>query len=227
MTDRVTFLAHSDWDVAGILGERACELGFSVSSSRADHGRAGLPAPGTFDLLVVMGSVRSVTDPSVGWIGPERALVEGAVAEGVPVLGVCFGGQLLAQVLGGQVGRAPSPEIGWRLIETTDPERIPPGPWVSWHEDRFSAPPGAEPVARTPDCLQAFVLGAHTGVQFHPEADRQIVRHWVEEARRHGSLDAEAADELLGGFGPDGRGPGDQARQLFDGFVERAGRQLP
>jgi GMP synthase-like glutamine amidotransferase len=227
MTDRVAFLGHSDGDVAGILGERARELGLSVSSWRADHGRPGLPAPGTFDLLVVMGSVRSVTDASVGWIGSERSLVGRAVADGVPVLGVCFGGQLLAQVLGGQVDRAPSPEIGWRLVETADPGRIPPGPWVSWHEDRFSAPPGAEPVARTEDCLQAFVLGVHTGVQFHPEADRRIVRHWVEEARRDGSLEAAAAAELLAGFGPDGRGPEAQARQLFDRFVERAGRQVP
>lgn len=66
MTDRVAFLGHSDGDVAGILGERARELGLSVSSWHADHGRPGLPAPGTFDLLVVMGSMRSVTDPSVG-----------------------------------------------------------------------------------------------------------------------------------------------------------------
>ncbi len=223
MSARVTFLGHSEWDVAGTLGDNARQLGFSVSSRRADRLSAGLPPPGSFDLLVVMGSVESVTDPTLEWIGAERRLVEGAVRDGVPVLGVCFGAQLLAQVLGGEVERAPAPEIGWRLVATDDPGRIPPGPWVSWHEDRFTAPPGAEAVARTDVSLQAFVLGPFTGVQFHPEVDREIVHHWILEARADGSLGSDTEDELLGGFRPDGKGPEDQASRLFCGFVERAG----
>jgi GMP synthase-like glutamine amidotransferase len=226
MTVRVAFLTHSQWDLPGVLGQRARELGFSTRSSRADRGGAGLPAIGTFDLLVVMGSARSATDPSVGWIGYERRLVAGAVASEVPVLGVCFGGQLLAQVLGGHVDRAPRPEFGWRLVDTADADRVPPGPWLVWHEERFSAPPGADEVARTEVSLHAFVLGIHTGVQFHPEVDRDMVRHWVAEARAEGTFAPATAEELLAGFEPDGRGPVDQARQLFDGFVERAGIEL-
>jgi GMP synthase (glutamine-hydrolysing) len=205
MTVRVAFLTHSEWDLPGVLGERARELGFSIKSCRADRGEAGLPATGTFDLLVVMGSARSATDPSVEWIGHERRMVARAVESDVPVLGVCFGGQLLAQVLGGHVDRAPRPEFGWRLVDTADADRIPPGPWLVWHEDRFSAPPGADQVARTEVSLHAFVLGIHTGVQFHPEVDRDMVRHWVAEARAEDTFDTATAAELQGGFGPDGR----------------------
>lgn len=168
-----------------------------------------------------MGSDESTLDPTVGWIGPERALVTGAVASAVPVLGVCFGGQLLAQVLGGTVTRAARPEIGWRAVDTADPLRIPPGPWLVWHGDAFTAPPGAEALARTEVSLHAFVSGIHTGVQFHPEVTRPIVEHWVDHARARGHLEPGQADELLGGFNADGSGPEEQTARLFEGFLRR------
>ena len=223
MTGRVAFLQHSEWDVPGMLGERARALGFSAAAYRADRGAAGLPGPGDFDLLVVMGSVASVTDTTLAWIDEERRLVADAVAGGTPVLGVCFGGQLLAQVLGGEVTRSDQPEIGWRLLDTDDPDRIPPGPWVCWHEDVISAPPGAEVVARTEVCLQAFVSGPHTGLQFHPEVDRDIVGHWVVEARADGTIGSAVAEEIFRGFDREGRGPEGQTHRIFDGFVGRAG----
>ena len=223
MPTRVAFLQHSAYDLPGLLGERARQSGFTTRSYRADHGPSALPRPGSFDLLVVLGSVASVNDASVQWIEAERRLLTEAVASDVPVLGVCFGGQLLAQVLGGVVRRMARPEVGWRLIDSADPERIPPGPWLVWHEDGFTAPPGTESVAETPASLHAFILGVHTGVQFHPEVSREIVDHWVDHARTGGQLDPDRAGELLAGFDEDDCGPVEQTRRLFDGFVERAG----
>ena len=133
MRTRMTFLQHSRHDVPGVLGRLAGAAGWDVEVCRADRGAAELPMPGSFDALVVMGSDESTLDPTVGWIGPERSLVARAVASAVPVLGVCFGGQLLAQVLGGGVSRATRPEIGWRAVDTTDPVRIPSG-WL-WRID--------------------------------------------------------------------------------------------
>ena len=101
MADRIAFLQHSATDVPGVLGAYVDGLGLRVSTHRADHGAARTPRPGTFDLLVVLGSVESVSDPTVDWLPTERRLVEIAVGDGVPVLGVCFGSQLLAEVLGG------------------------------------------------------------------------------------------------------------------------------
>jgi GMP synthase (glutamine-hydrolysing) len=226
MTQRVAFLQHGESDLPGVLGQRAHDLGFSTTSYRADHGAQALPRPESFDLLVVMGSVESTTNRSLRWIEQERRLVTEAVAADLPVLGVCFGGQLLAQVLGGEVTRAVKPEIGWLEVETTDQERVPSGPWLAWHEDAFSAPPGAEVVARTAVSLHAYILGIHTGVQFHPEVTEQIVRQWVDEARAGDRLSPTEAEALLSGFDAFGRGPEALTRRLFDGYVERAGLKV-
>jgi GMP synthase (glutamine-hydrolysing) len=219
----LAFLQHSATDVPGLLGELADGFGLDRTDHRADHGPSGLPAPGSFDLLVVMGSIESVTDATVDWIEPERRLVAGAVAAGIPVLGVCFGGQLLAQVLGGTVTRAVRPEIGWRTVVTSDPSMVGAGPWLDWHGDAFDCPPGAEAMAHTDVSLHAFVHGVHTGVQFHPEVTEDVVHAWIADARdRDGIPDDQVAD-LLQGFDDRGRGPDDQTRALFHGFLTRAG----
>jgi len=220
---RIAFLQHSASDVPGLLGRFAGEFGLVVSTHRPDHGPAALPSPGSFDLLVVMGSIESVYDVAVPWIAPERALVAGAVDSGVPVLGICFGGQLLADVLGGTVARAALPELGWGEVLTADPGRIGPGPWLNWHDDAFTCPPGAEALAHTPIALQAFVQGIHTGVQFHPEVTGHVVHRWIDDARdRHGIAD-EDVRALLAGFDDRGRGPETQTKSLFEGFLVRAG----
>jgi GMP synthase (glutamine-hydrolysing) len=224
--DRVAFLQHSLTDVPGLLGTIADELGLVVSTHRADHGPESLPRAGSFDLLVVMGSIESVTDSEVPWIAPEHQLVATAVDEGVPVLGVCFGGQLLARILGGTVVRAPRTEIGWSEIRTSDPARIGPGPWLNWHDDAFTCPPGAEPLATTDIALQAYVQGPHTGVQFHPEVTVATVRSWVDDARDRNGIADQDARALIDGFDDQGRGPENQTRALFEGFLARAGARI-
>jgi len=221
----MTFLQHGEHDVPGVLGRLARRAGWAVEVVRADRGAGALPPVGTFDALVVLGSVESTIDPAVAWVGPERSLVNEAVAADVPVLGVCFGGQLLAQVLGGSVSRADRTEIGWRTLESRDPDRVPEGPWLVWHEDAFTVPPGAEALARTEVSLHAFVSGIHTGVQFHPEVTAAIVDHWVHDARERGHLDPGRAEELLAGFGAGGAGPDNQTARLFAGFLQRTGLQ--
>jgi len=220
---RIAFLQHSATDVPGVLGAFATGLGLDVSAHRADHGPSALPGAASFDLLVVMGSIESVTDVDVPWIEPERRLVARAVEAGVPVLGVCFGGQLLAEVLGGTVTRASRPEIGWRLLDTADASRMPAGPWLDWHEDAFTCPPGAEPLATTEVSLHAFVEGPHTGVQFHPEVTLAVVDGWIGDAREQAGLTDADVDALHSGFDARGRGPDGLSRALFEGWLDRAG----
>jgi GMP synthase-like glutamine amidotransferase len=86
MTARVAFLQHSEWDLPGILGERARELRFTTETFRADRGADALPRPGAFDLLVIMGSAESATNRQLRWIDDERRLVAHAVTAGIPVL---------------------------------------------------------------------------------------------------------------------------------------------
>ncbi len=150
------------------------------------------PEVGEFDALVVMGAPWSAYDVErVGsWVLPELDLLRRADARGVPVLGICFGGQLLAMAHGGLVERALEPEIGWVGIETDDEHLVPHGPWFQWHYDRWSLPPGASEIARNAVSSQAFVLRRNLAVQFHPELTTAMLHGWLENG---GDVDATEA----------------------------------
>ena len=110
----------------------------------------------------------------------------------MPILGLCFGGQMLARVLGGEVYRGDECEIGWLPVRTNDPSLVPEGPWFQWHFDVITAPPGATSIAETDLGAQAFVAGRSLGLQFHPEVTPEIMDEWV-RAYRH-ELDEEGVD---------------------------------
>ena len=131
-------------------------------------------------------------DDHIGWIPRERALLRKAVDADVSVLGICFGGQLLARELGGDAFRAGVSEIGWLPVRTKDPELVPEGPWFQWHFDTFTAPPGATVIADSEVGPQAYVIGRSMGVQFHPEVTPKIMDDWVRVYRHE--LDAEGVD---------------------------------
>jgi len=219
---RVLVIEHPGTEMPGVIGERAAELGFQVVRFAVEKG-APFPEPRGFATLVVLGSVESVFDTRVPWVRPEADLVAAAVAGSVPVLGLCFGGQLLAQVLGGQVARAHRPEMGWLTIDTDDPVLVPPGPWLVWHQDAFTVPPGAREIARNEVCAQAFTYGPHLGLQFHPEVTPQIVESWLSESEARGSGLGQRADAIRQATDRHARASASNARQLFDTFLARAG----
>jgi GMP synthase-like glutamine amidotransferase len=113
------------------------------------------------------------------WVDAEVGFLRRALEAGVPILGLCFGGQALAAAAGAQVAPADPPEVGWMEIETDDPERIPAGPWLHFHYYQLSVPPGAIELARTPAGPAAFALGPSLGLQFHPECTPAIADAWA------------------------------------------------
>lgn len=175
---RVLFLQHQDDCGPGYLGDRARELGLTVEV--ADLAAGDRPAdPRPFAMIVPLGSDDSVLDPTVAYLAHERAFLADAVAHGVPVLGVCFGAQLLATVLGARVRPLERPEVGWVALDTSEPGLVEEGPWLVWHQDALECPPGAELLASSPVAVQAFRHGPHLGVQFHPEATPESARAWA------------------------------------------------
>ena len=100
------------------------------------------------------------------------------------MLGICFGAQALASALGGEVSQAPQIALDWTTLETDDAALIAPGPWLRWHEDVLTVPPGARELARAGSVPLAFVHGSSVGVQFHPEVDAALARAWIEDAQR-------------------------------------------
>ena len=175
---RVLFLQHQDDGGPGYLGDRARELGLTVEVADLARG-AQLQNPDRLALVVSLGSDESVLDPAIPWLGDERAFLEEAVAVGIPVLGVCFGAQLLATVLGARVRPLDRPEIGWLPVTTVAPDLVERGPWLVWHLDTFECPPDAEQLASSQDAVQAYRQGPHVGVQFHPEATPSSVAAWA------------------------------------------------
>jgi len=148
--------------------------------------------PSSYDLIVSLGSEFAAFDDHKPFVPREARLMEKAVQDDVPVLGLCFGGQMLARVLGGEVSRGDIAEIGWLPVRTIDPELVPQGPWFQWHFDTFTTPPGATLIAESDVAPQAFVWGRSLGLQFHPEVTPEIMHDWVREYRHE--LDQEGVD---------------------------------
>jgi GMP synthase-like glutamine amidotransferase len=179
---------------AGLLEEWAVARGHRVITLRAEEIGAGpWPDPTRYDAIAPLGAEQSVERSPEPWIAPQVAFLREAHERGVPMLGLCFGGQALAAALGGQVRRAPAPEIGWLDLEPLDGHAVPPGPWFAWHEDTFTLPPGARELARSAACPHGFRLGRSVGLQFHPEVTPAIVEGWIRDGR-----DTLAARQLDG-----------------------------
>lgn len=182
-TPRVLFVQHQADCPPGHVGERILQRGGHIEMVRAH--RAELPDPRRYDLVVSLGSYGSAHDDSVH-VRRELDLLTAAVESRVPVFGICFGAQLLSRALGGQVGPMPGgPEIGWLEVDT-EPAAAGPvdrGPWLVWHLDAMTTPPGGVELARTDAGTQAFALGDHLGVQFHPEAMTESVLSWANHYR--------------------------------------------
>ncbi len=135
------------------------------------------------DAVIVLGGAMNTRDAGAAVARcREKELLRRLSADGVPVLGVCLGAQLLAEAAGGAVRPASEPEIGWREVRLEDAagddaaprRRCPPSfCGFQWHSYEACRPPGSVALARSDRCLQAFRLnGAPAwGLQFHAEVD--------------------------------------------------------
>ena len=153
--------------------------------------------PGRYDLIVSLGSEFAAYDDSHRFVTSEAELMRRAVDADVPILGLCFGGQMLARVLGGEVYRGSESEIGWLPVRTRDPDLVPEGPWFQWHFDVITAPPDSTVLAETDLGTQAFVAGRSLGLQFHPEVTTEIMEDWVRTYRHELDGDGVDPDALL------------------------------
>jgi GMP synthase-like glutamine amidotransferase len=155
---------------------------------KVDRGEAVPSDPGDYSGLVFMGGPMSVND-DLPWIAPALRLIRAAAEAGVPMLGHCLGGQLMAKALGGAVTRNPVKEIGWGRVEVL--QNAAAAAWLGglgffdsfhWHGETFSIPPGATRILSSAYCEnQAFVLGPHLGMQCHVEMTPELIRAWCQD----------------------------------------------
>jgi GMP synthase (glutamine-hydrolysing) len=170
---------------------------------------APLPDPSTVAAIVITGSAAMVTERAA-WMEQGAAWLRGAVAAEVPLLGICFGHQLLAWALGGEVGYNPrGVEVGTatiRLVVEAQQDPLFSGmpatfpAQVSHRQSVLRLPAGARLLAASDkEPHQAFAVGACAwGVQFHPEFDAPIIRHFIEHYRERLLGEGDSAERLLG-----------------------------
>jgi GMP synthase (glutamine-hydrolysing) len=143
--------------------------------------------PKGFDSLIVMGGPMSANDSLPG-LADELKLIDHALGQNMPILGVCLGSQLIAKTLGARVYRNEKLEVGWEPVHFTDAGRADPmfgdvsSPtmFFHWHGETFDLPNGAEWLAHSEKTRhQAFRYRDNVyGLQFHPEITPEMIEDW-------------------------------------------------
>ncbi len=188
-----------------------------------------LPETYNFDACIVTGSRASVYWDRP-WIGELKTWVGDAIERGLPFFGVCFGHQLLADVLGGQVEDMGEYEIGYREISQTADSPLFSGIDTEFtafttHSDHVSRlPPGAELLAENEYGVHAFRKGDVFAVQFHPEYD---MRTAADVASGKEELSDERLNAVLDGITNENYAAACEAKIVFENFTAYVREQLP
>ncbi|SFM83378.1 type 1 glutamine amidotransferase [Methanolobus profundi] len=188
---KIHCLVHLEFETLGNIKEWACNNGHSISVTMP-YMNSNYPHPDEFDLLVIMGGLMSVyQEDEYPWLIEEKEFVKNVIESGKSVYGICFGAQMLSEILGGQVSQNMYREIGWHIIQTLDAFReddslfnMPPELTVfQWHGDTFTLPKGARRLFESEACPeQGFIYRDNVlAVQFHPETDESCVDSLVTE----------------------------------------------
>lgn len=187
------------------------------------HCPAGeIPDSVQYDGFVVTGSRASVYWDRE-WIDQLTRWVGSAIDAGLPALGVCYGHQLLADVVGGTVEDMGTYEIGYRTVEHDGESQLLAGISESMtvfttHSDRvIDLPSAADVFARNDYGIHGFRMGNVHGVQFHPEYDIPTATAVTEGKADH--LSAERIQQVLDGIHEENYQAACQAKQLFDNFL--------
>lgn len=181
----ILILQHLSADGPAYFGTWLQRQGVPVDLRNTEAGQAYPADLSGHAALAVLGGEMSANDPLPSLRQAEQLILE-AMSKGLPVIGHCLGGQLMARALGARVLDAPAPEVGWHRVTLADSAAA--RHWFGarrdatvfqWHYEAFEWPPGAEALASSPACpQQAFAIGPHLAMQFHLEVDADKIRHW-------------------------------------------------
>jgi len=217
---RALVLRHHLEDSPGLVGEAFEARGFELDVVTINE-HSPTPSLDGFDVVVILGSNYAVYDEEVeaAWFGRELALIGDADRRGLPILGICFGAQALCLYFGGDVRRAPESEVGWFEVDVLPGVELASGPWFEFHFDHCTLPDSAQVWATSSRAVQAFAIGQHVGVQFHPEIDDVQLQRWLnsdEEGARALNMDLDALVEETARETPAARV---RTRELVDLFL--------
>ena len=232
---RVLSIVHEPGPTGGggIFERTVSERGDRLDRWVAADGESRPGAPSDWDAVMVFGgAMHPDQDAEHPWLRGEAGFLEQALADRVPLLGVCLGAQLIARAAGAWVGPAGEAEVGWVEVSREDGQDDPvldalPHRFhaFQWHYYTFDLPAAAVQLASSDAARQAYRLGDRVwAIQFHAEVDGTMLDHWLREGRDElpkplEELRAET-DRYLSTWN-------EQGRALCEAFLDEAERLSP
>lgn len=207
---RIHYLQHVPFENPGSILTWAREKDYVITNTQL-YKNDTLPKQQDFDWLVIMGGPMNIyEEEKYPWLAEEKKFIGEAIAAGKVIIGLCLGGQLIADVIGGKVTQNPYKEIGWFPIELSEEVKesslfsfFPKEPVVfEWHGDTFSVlPEEAKSIAKNHACEhQAFIYKKRVfGFQYHLENTPSIIKDLVENCGEEMVQDryVQTPEELL------------------------------
>lgn len=228
---------HVPWEGPHLILDSFPDTVVEVRHTLDEHRGTELPDPATVRGAIFMGGPMSVNDADIlPPITDEIAWLQTALSLEVPLLGICFGAQLLAKAAGAAIIPAPHPEIGVSAVTITDAHdpligRLAPRTdAMHWHGEQFTLPADAVKVAHSAQTdVQMFRLGSSAwGMLFHLEVDNDLLDVWLAEptmaAEAQRALGNDYRESLRGGLAalcPQ------RSRAVFDQFATYCAQHTP
>jgi GMP synthase (glutamine-hydrolysing) len=203
---RAVVIEHDPSISLGNLEPVLHDAGYSievVDARSADFSAIDASSP---DLVVVLGNDSGVYEKDrLTYIAHEENWVAERLESKKPTLGVCFGAQIMASALGGEVYKGPTTQIGYRSVEPTpaganSPVAVFEGvPVMQWHGDTFTLPEQVTRLAGSSDYEnEAFAIDNWAlAIQFHPEMTDEMYRQWLADGRESVAKQGLTEDKLL------------------------------
>ena len=220
MPARCLVLRHEPFEHLGHFAPILEERG--VAYEYYDLG--GLEPQNRYDALIVMGGPMSAND-DLPALRKELTGIEKALHDGLPILGICLGAQLIAKALGARVYRNAVLEIGWEPVWLTDSGKSDPlfqgigsaEVFFHWHGETFDLPNGADWLAYSEKCRnQVYRYGRRVyGIQFHPEITPEMIADWCDQPANCGDVET-----LPGPIDPHLHDPKDAAQGILKGWLD-------
>ncbi|WP_167647287.1 type 1 glutamine amidotransferase [Mameliella alba] len=173
-------LAQEHGQYSEMFMDRLSHAGFTFETWSVVNGEFP-PGPEAADGWLITGSRHGVYEDHA-WLSPLEEFIRQIVAAGKPLVGICFGHQVIAQALGGTAVKYPG---GWAVgPQTYEFEGRGPKTVMAWHQDQVTDPPeGSVTLASNDFCRHAALLypGKAYTVQPHPEFDRAFTKGLIDK----------------------------------------------
>jgi GMP synthase (glutamine-hydrolysing) len=187
---RLLVFQHVSFEILGTLHPLLKARGFRIRYANFGRHPHARPEITGYNGLVVLGGPMNVDDVERHpHLAVEVDLIRQAIEQGLPVLGICLGAQLIAKALGAPVYANGGKEIGWHDVFPTSAAKDDPlfqdfaevEKIFQWHGDSFALPAGTVHLATSRNCPgQAFRYGTTVyGLQFHLEVDEPLIERWL------------------------------------------------